>query len=75
MTDTMYDMMFAAALAGGGDAGFTPTEEQLTAMNSGITSADVEQITTNKTNISLLNAQSKLYVDDSGYIAVNYGEE
>lgn len=57
MTDTMYDMMFAAALAGGGDAGFTPTEEQLTAMNSGITAADVEQINTNKTNISSLQEQ------------------
>ena len=52
MTDTMYDMMFAAALAGGGGSGFTPTEEQLTAMNSGITATDVQQINTNKTNIS-----------------------
>ena len=75
MADTMYDMMFAAALAGGGDAGFTPTEEQLTAMNSGITATDVQQINTNKTNISLLNAQPKLYVDDGGYIAIDYGSE
>ena len=75
MTDTMYDMMFAAALAGGGGSGFTPTEEQLTAMNSGITATDVQQINTNKTNISSLQAQPKLYVDDSGYIAVNYGSE
>lgn len=52
MSDTMFDMMFAAALAGGGEAGFTPTEQQLAAMNSGITSTDVEQITTNKNNIS-----------------------
>lgn len=37
--------------------GFTPTETQLAAINSGITSADVEQITTNKTNISLLSEQ------------------
>ena len=28
-----------------------------------------------ETNISLLNAQPKLYVDDSGYIAVDYGSE
>lgn len=32
-------------------SGFTPTEAQLTAMNSGITSSDVAQITTNKNNI------------------------
>ena len=32
---------------------FTPTQAQLDAMNSGITATDVEQITTNKTNISL----------------------
>ena len=33
-------------------SGFTPTESQLEAMNSGITSADVEQIATNENNIS-----------------------
>ena len=55
--------------------GFTPTEQQLTAMNSGITSADVEQITTNKTNILNIQAQPKLYVDNSGYIVVDYGSE
>lgn len=75
MSDTMFDMMFAAALAGGGGAGFTPTETQLAAMNSGITATDVEQITTNKTNISNIQAQPKLYVDNSGYIAVDYGSE
>ena len=53
MSDTMFDAMFGAAIAGGGSSGgFTPTETQLTAMNSGITAADVEQITTNKNNIS-----------------------
>lgn len=36
---------------GGGGGGFTPTEEQLTAMNSGIDSEKVAQIETNKTNI------------------------
>ena len=35
-----------------GESGFTPTEQQLTAMNSGITAADVQQIHTNETNIS-----------------------
>jgi hypothetical protein len=33
--------------------GFVPTEEQLEAINSGITAADVAQIETNKNNISL----------------------
>ena len=48
----MFNAMFGAAIAGGGSSGgFTPTETQLTAMNSGITATDVEQITTNKTNI------------------------
>lgn len=75
MSDTMFDMMFAATLAGSGEEGFTPTEQQLAAMNSGIDSTKVAQIETNKNNISLLNAQPKLYVDDSGYIAVNYGSE
>lgn len=37
---------------GGGGGGFTPTDAQLDAMNSGITSEDVEQISTNKNNIS-----------------------
>lgn len=54
MSDTMFDAMFGAAIAGGGSGGFTPTETQLEAMNSGITATDVEQITTNKTNISKL---------------------
>ena len=34
-----------------------PTAEQLAAMNSGITAEDVEQITTNENNISLLQEQ------------------
>lgn len=41
---------------GGGGSGFEPTDEQLAAMNSGITSEDVEQISTNKTNISSCKA-------------------
>lgn len=36
---------------------FTPTQAQLDAMNSGITSTDVAQIETNKNNISLLSEQ------------------
>lgn len=58
MSDTMFDAMFGAAIAGGsGGAGFTPTETQLTAMNSGIDSEKVQQIETNKTNISTLSEQ------------------
>lgn len=38
---------------GGGGGGFTPTQSQLNAMNSGITEERVEQITTNESNISL----------------------
>jgi hypothetical protein len=38
--------------------GFTPTESQLTAMNSGITAEDVTQIGTNENNISLEQAKT-----------------
>lgn len=41
---------------GGGGGGFTPTDAQLTAMNSGITSTLVTQIGTNESNISSLQA-------------------
>ena len=52
--------------------GFTPTEQQLTAMNSGITSADVEQINTNKTNISSEQAKtSSMGTAGTDYIVVN----
>lgn len=40
-----------AKYGGGGGGGFTPTTAQLAAMNSGITSEDVEQISTNENNI------------------------
>ena len=43
----------------GGGGGFTPTEQQLTAMNSGITATDVAQIGTNETNISLVQDHIK----------------
>lgn len=47
----------AIANGSGGGGGFTPTTEQLAAINSGITATDVEQIATNKTNISTLSEQ------------------
>ena len=55
--------MYEAATSGGG-GGFTPTEEQLAAMNSGITA---EKLTEDEANISLLydhitfSANSKMY--------------
>lgn len=57
---------------GGGGGGFTPTAEQLAAMNSGITSTKVEQIETNKDEI--LSEQAKttgMTKGGSDYITVN----
>lgn len=51
-----YAALFAEA-EGGGGGGFTPTQAQLDAMNSGINSTKVAQITTNENNISLLQQQ------------------
>lgn len=51
--------------------GFTPTEEQLTAMNSGITATDVQQIDTNKTNISLSNNGVQVEFTTGAYINAN----
>lgn len=56
---------------GGGGGSFEPTDEQLAAMNSGITEEDVEQINTNKTNIlsckaftdnASIDSDRKLYI-------------
>lgn len=49
---------------GGGGSSFTPTEEQLAAMNSGITSEDVTQIGTNENDISTI--QGKLTAHTAG---------
>ena len=48
----IYLKAIADNAGGGGGGGFTPTEDQLTAMNSGIDSEKVAQIGTNETNIS-----------------------
>lgn len=56
---------------GGSGSGFEPTDAQLAAMNSGITSEDVEQISTNKNNI--LSEQAKttgMTEGGSNYITV-----
>ena len=50
-------------------SGFTPTAEQLAAMNSGINAEDVEQITTNKNNIS--KQQDTTAQGGNGYAIIN----
>lgn len=56
---------------GGGGSGFTPTQEQLDAMNSGIDSGKVTQITTNKNNISSEQAKTTGMTEGgSNYITV-----
>lgn len=49
--------------------GFTPTAEQLAAMNSGITAEDVAQISTNENNIS--KQQDSTAQGGNGYAIVN----
>ena len=51
------------------------TVSQLNAVNSGIDSTKVAQIETNKNDITNLKNQPSFYVDNSGYISVNYGNE
>lgn len=55
----LYNALKAKKLGaqGGSGGGFVPTEAQLTAMNSGIDSTKVQQISTNETNISTLQEQ------------------
>lgn len=66
-----YSDMFGGSRAGGG-GGFTPTSDQLEAMNSGITAADVEQIDTNKNNISSLDGKTTgMSAGGANYIVVN----
>jgi hypothetical protein len=55
--DLLIQLNESIVSGGGGGSGFSPTETQLTAMNSGITSTDVEQITTNKNNISSIQQE------------------
>ena len=49
-----FDLLYAKKLGGG--SSFTPTEEQLTAMNSGIDSEKVAQIAVNASDISDLQS-------------------
>ena len=53
----------------------TLTTPQLNAVNSGIDSTKVSQIETNKNDITNLKNAPNFYVDNSGYISVDYGNE
>lgn len=57
---------------GGGGGGFTPTQTQLDAMNSGITSGGVAQIGTNTNNILLIQTLTQ-GIDSTGndFIEIN----
>ena len=55
--------------AGGGGGGFTPTDTQLDAMNSGIDSTKVEQIQTNKDAID--DQQNTTDSGGNGYALIN----
>ena len=63
------DIITALQNGGGGGGGFTPTQTQLDAMNSGITTEGVQQISTNETNIS--KQQSTVADGGNGYALVN----
>lgn len=66
-----YAALFAEA-EGGGGGGFTPTQAQLDAMNSGIDSEKVAQIGTNETNISSEQAKTKAMSEGGNdYIVIN----
>lgn len=69
---THLEKVIAKYGSGGGGGGFTPTTAQLAAMNSGIDSTKVQQISTNETNI--LTEQQKTTGMGTGgrnYIQVN----
>lgn len=63
----LFEMLLARTGKGGG--GFTPTDAQLAAMNSGITDDGVQQISTNETNIS--NQQDTTAQGGNGYAIIN----
>ena len=67
----LYDILKASGLRGGagGGSGFTPTQEQLDAMNSGIDSTKVAQITTNQGNIE--GQQNTTATGGNGYAIIN----
>ena len=67
----LYEELKAKKIGEAASGGFTPTEQQLAAINSGITSTDVAQIATNENNI--LSEQAKttgMSEGGSNYITV-----
>lgn len=64
----IFDAMMAATMMSGGGGGFTPTETQLEAMNSGIDSTKVDQIETNKNNISNIQQVPTVTSTDNGKV-------
>lgn len=57
---------------GGGGGGFVPTEDQLAAMNSGATTEKINQIETNKNNISTEQGKTTAMSEGgSNYIVIN----
>lgn len=67
----LYDILKASGLRGdaGGGGGFTPTQEQLDAMNSGIDSTKVAQIATNQGDIE--GQQNTTASGGNGYAIIN----
>lgn len=67
----LYEELKAGALRSGtgGGGGFTPTDAQLDAMNSGIDSTKVEQIATNQNNID--GQQNATSSGGNGYAIIN----
>lgn len=68
----LYEELKAKKIGGAASGGFTPTEQQLAAMNSGIDSTKVAQISMNENNIS--SEQGKTTAMSTGgtdYIVVN----
>lgn len=65
----LYDILKASGLRGGAGGGFTPTDAQLDAMNSGIDSEKVAQIATNQGNIE--GQQNATSSGGNGYAIIN----
>ena len=71
MFDKDNTIWYEVSLGGGGGGGFTPTQAQLDAMNSGINSTKVAQIATNESNLSSEQAKTTGMTEGgSNYITV-----
>lgn len=69
----LYEILKSGVLMGGngGGSGFTPTTEQLAAMNSGINSTKVEEIATNSNKIVTLEAKTDLNIIRDSHADLN----